>query len=377
MEKLNRIIERVYAAALDGAVWPTAVRSLQQDFACTSAGLYIANVRKGTADLVHVNDIDPAYVQTYIRHFLRDNPWSEVPQLQAPGEIRTDWSLDEHYNRPGYYRRTAYFQEWMKPQDFIYTLGTNLTDDGGERTKLYLYRAGRTGPFSSSDIERLQCLSGHLANAVEIAGRVARHAALAKQTLHVLERTDFGVVLIDEDGCVVEANGLAEALLASGDALRLEQNAVVASHWTDAGKLARLLRSALELGAGRSVASPRPIILRTAWGRRKLRVHAIPLASGADDPFCRRQPAAALVLTSQSATVLSAEELHRMYGLTAAESRLVQCLLAGSSLRQTSELIGVKYETARWYLKNVFQKTGVTRQSELVRRLLADRLLLD
>lgn len=78
---------------------------------CASAGLYIANPRKGSAHLVHVNDIDPAYVQNYITRFLRDNPWSEASELQAPGTIRADWSLDAYYNRPGYYRGTTYFNE--------------------------------------------------------------------------------------------------------------------------------------------------------------------------------------------------------------------------------------------------------------------------
>jgi DNA-binding CsgD family transcriptional regulator len=378
MEKLHRIIEQVYSAALDGSVWPSAVRSLQRHFGCASAGLYIANLRKGSAHLVHVNDIDPTYVQRYIAHFLRDNPWSGAPELQAPGKIRSDWSLDAYYNRAGYYRSTAYFNEWMKPQDFIYTLGTNLSDDGCERTKLYLYRAARTGPFSSSDVECLQCLSGHLTNAVEVASRVAQQATLAKQTLHVLERTDFGVVLLDEDGGLIEANGFAEGLFAAGEGLRLEQGAVVAAHPADAARLARALRDALELRAGQSaVASPRAIALRGAGGRRWLRVHAIPLSAESDDPFCRRRPAVALVLASHTKAVLSVDELGRLYGLTPAESRLVQSLLSGANLRQASERTGVKYETARWYLKNIFQKTGVTRQAELVRRILADRLMLD
>lgn len=378
MEKLSRIIEHVYSAALDRSAWPTAVRSLQQYFDCASAGLYVANLRKGTANLVHVSGIDPAYVQAYIDDFLQDNPWSGAPELQALGRIRTDRSLDEYYEQPGYYRSTAYFNEWMKPQDFIHTLGTNLTDDGCERTKLYLYRAERTGPFSARDVECLDRLSGHLINAVEVAGRVARQAALAEQTLHLLERVDFGIAFLDEDGCVIEANGFARALFAAADGLRVEQGAVVAAHGADGAKLTRTLRGALELRAGRSLEDPRTVTLRASGGRRKLRVHAIPLSRAADDPFCGRRPAIALVLTSREReAAVPTAELRRRYGLTAAESRLVQALLRGVPLRQAAELTHVKYETARWYLKNIFQKTGVTRQAELVRRLLLDRLMLD
>ena len=138
MDDLSRIIENTYSAATDPAAWPVVVDSLQAYFRCSSVGLYNADLRRGTVSLVHVRDIDPAYVRVYVRHYLRNNPWTRVPALQAQGRIRTDRSLDEHYNDPGYYRRTAYYNEFMKPQGFVYTLGVNLYADSAVLSKLYL-----------------------------------------------------------------------------------------------------------------------------------------------------------------------------------------------------------------------------------------------
>lgn len=54
------------------------------------------------------------------------------------------------------------------------------------------------------------------------------------------------------------------------------------------------------------------------------------------------------------------------FHLTHAEARLVVHLVQGTSLKSSAEALGVKYETARTYLKSVFQKTGTHRQPQLV-----------
>ena len=64
--------------------------------------------------------------------------------------------------------------------------------------------------------------------------------------------------------------------------------------------------------------------------------------------------------------VLQAVFLEKRFGLTPAQARLVSHLVAGLSLRSSAEVLGVKYETARTYLKSAFEKTGTHRQAELV-----------
>ena len=55
------------------------------------------------------------------------------------------------------------------------------------------------------------------------------------------------------------------------------------------------------------------------------------------------------------------------FSLTPAETRLVESLLAGRSLKETAAALGVAMTTAKTHLENIFQKTGVKRQAELVR----------
>ena len=68
----------------------------------------------------------------------------------------------------------------------------------------------------------------------------------------------------------------------------------------------------------------------------------------------------------------TAEATAAAFGLTPTETRLLESLLAGHTLAETATALGIAITTAKTHLDNIFQKTGVNRQAELMR--LAARL---
>lgn len=95
-----------------------------------------------------------------------------------------------------------------------------------------------------------------------------------------------------------------------------------------------------------------------------------------DDILKRTNPqvasVAALVLTRARERIdeTSPPDLQARFGLTEAEAGLAAALAAGEALSDYARRRGVRVQTARNQLQSVFQKVGVNRQSELVRRLL-------
>lgn len=57
-------------------------------------------------------------------------------------------------------------------------------------------------------------------------------------------------------------------------------------------------------------------------------------------------------------------------GLTQAETRLASALFRGDSVEAYAKEAGISVNTARWHVKQVYAKTGVKRQTELVQMLL-------
>jgi DNA-binding CsgD family transcriptional regulator len=60
------------------------------------------------------------------------------------------------------------------------------------------------------------------------------------------------------------------------------------------------------------------------------------------------------------------EQLRFHFGLTPTEARLALHLVTGETLRSAAAKFSISYETARTHLKNIFNKTGTCRQTQLV-----------
>jgi DNA-binding CsgD family transcriptional regulator len=56
--------------------------------------------------------------------------------------------------------------------------------------------------------------------------------------------------------------------------------------------------------------------------------------------------------------------------LTPAETRIAIALFKGQSVEAYAKEAGISINTARWYVKQIYAKTGVKRQTELIRMLL-------
>jgi DNA-binding CsgD family transcriptional regulator len=85
----------------------------------------------------------------------------------------------------------------------------------------------------------------------------------------------------------------------------------------------------------------------------------------AHDVFARAR--AVLIATPVVAReVPSAEVVQGLFDLTPAEARLAALIAAGDAPVPAAAKLGITPSTARSVLKRVFQKTGVSRQAELV-----------
>jgi DNA-binding CsgD family transcriptional regulator len=63
--------------------------------------------------------------------------------------------------------------------------------------------------------------------------------------------------------------------------------------------------------------------------------------------------------------------LARQYRLSSAEERLTEAIAGGIPLADAAEQLGIRISTARWRLKVILQKTGCSRQLDLVRLALS------
>jgi DNA-binding CsgD family transcriptional regulator len=91
----------------------------------------------------------------------------------------------------------------------------------------------------------------------------------------------------------------------------------------------------------------------------------VPVLDEARDIFAYAR-ALVVVLDPDARPMPHDEALRVVFGLTSAEARVAVRLGTGESLDEAADSLGIAKETARCHLKQIFDKTGAHRQSELV-----------
>ena len=104
--------------------------------------------------------------------------------------------------------------------------------------------------------------------------------------------------------------------------------------------------------------SPYRAVRRT----KPLNVQVAPLASAG-----QRAAAVVFISAQEYQTVPASSVLQDLLNLTPAEARVTAALVSGKTIKQFAEETEVTLNTVRTHLKSVFSKTGVSRQSDLVR----------
>ena len=95
--------------------------------------------------------------------------------------------------------------------------------------------------------------------------------------------------------------------------------------------------------------------------------HVLPLAQGDLRTRLMPQATAAVFITGpHTRASFDVDALAHAYGLTPAEARVLEQLLAGVTLGEAAEALDISLTTVKTHLSRIFSKTGVSRQADLV-----------
>ena len=191
----------------------------------------------------------------------------------------------------------------------------------------------------------------------EVQTAAEKQALAASQAgellISALECLRLPVALIDRDAIVHLANRAAITWFSESDGIALSGRRLVAN---DPCFAARLKTACRALGAS-PAAPPRPLALRQDGGLRVLTIVSL-------GPTSRY--GVAVGTDGATSDCAAATPVLEALGLTPAERRLAVHLAGGCSIEEAAELANIRVTTARSYVKQIYGKTGVRRQSELV-----------
>lgn len=363
----DQVVDLIYAAALDPALWPTAMASVADMLGGTQACLTRLSVLDGTGEAI-ISRSDPNSIDQYMEHFSTKNLFVVT---ENPGAFIRGWTpvvLTEADCVPWEdYQASEYCNDFMRPHDLNAALFIRLELSETKVAKMNVGKSLRGGRFERHHVETAARLQPHLLRAYRFGRSLAVSLGPDRDLAQAVLGSAHPIYLVDGSGTIRLVNRAGERLLADDKGLTVLGGHLAARRQDSARRLEMLIAAATasegpQVGGAMSLPLP---------GQRfplALRIVPIPRVSMA--MFSR--PRTALVcVTDLETSVRSPEaELRALFGLTLAEARVATAIFEGRSMREAAQQLDVALNTVRFQLARVYEKTGVTRQAELVKMMM-------
>lgn len=365
--RILSLVRLTYEAVEAPEGWNSLLSALSATLHAQVATLDVYDTAKRQGNVAAAVNLDPSFGLTYATHFAAKNLWqNHRPHLILPGRAVTGQMLvpDEILFR------SEFYQDLLRHEDIFHLIGARILEKGPLTANLSLFRPRERERFGGEELAVLQVLLPHLQQAIRLSRHFAELDALARLSRSVLDRVPVGVFLLDGFGRPVVLNKAAEEILALRDGLSMTSYGLKASGPKENAALSALVLQAISAARGNKLgglgASGILPVSRPSC-KRPFLVEVVPYApqSGAEEGNV-----SVAVFVSDPEALVKPSHLGCAFGLTPAEETLAVRLAQGETLEAAADESGVSLNTARTHLKHIFAKTGVGRQSELIRLLL-------
>lgn len=357
-DAIDGLIERIYDLALEPDRWPDLLARLAAACGGHAAGLEQEHVESEQGAGVVVG-LDPSIVRTYFDYYAGRNVLRRIDGFgDMIAGFRPGITIDQECLPRSELVRTEFYNDFLQPAAINSVLTMGLWGEGQSVTALSVYRPAGKPLFDEESLQLAQVLHPHLVRAFRLARKMrGRLAGLAAG----LDQSPFGVFLLSCDGRVQHANRAAERLLAEPGGLCVLGGRLVTADAVDNERLRAAISRALA-GGGRTAGE---LSIRRP-GRAALSVVASPFDADRFGALTADRGVIVCATDPEAATSLSEAYLREGIGLTGAEANIARALMSGRSLQLTADQLDVSLFTVKAHLRRIFEKTGVSRQAELV-----------
>jgi DNA-binding CsgD family transcriptional regulator/PAS domain-containing protein len=369
---LSELIGSIYDCTLDPSRWERALAQIMQAMSGESVILSLNDLRHDRLLIDKSVGWGQSGIEERRKHIpeihARLNEWfARTPSLDEPFVASRQLS-------PDYLAGSAYVQRCLKPLGIVDIMHLFLMYTPTHFSEIVVGRHQQHGVISEREIDIGMLLLPHLRRAVTISNVLDARAVERARIAEAFDALRCGVVLTNSEGSILHANRSAEFMLQDGAAVQGTRGILSAK----APAAAQELRKAIRLAAqDESMLGKTGLAIRlTGPEAPQIFAHVLPM--NGSELRTRLQPeAAAAVFIGPSVAAPfnltpaeTKEYLRGRFGLTKAEVDVALEILRGDGREAAAARLGIAPTTVRAHLSHIFEKTGVRRQTELVRLLL-------
>ena len=358
LDQFSRMLDTVYDAALDPAGWTNCLDLIRRELAGNYASLI---VRPGSADDIGmiVSNSQEHRSIALGNPYIMMSPFTGMPsdRLVTNSDVLTeaDW------------RASSYYKDWCQPLGVFHVMAADIEVSNGAVYGFRITRPESAPPFSPQDLALGRRLLPHIKRALNLHLSTHQDRKVISLYSHAMAQLMVGVIVLDQDRNVIECNPAATAILEMSDGLRIVGDQLDASYPNENRVLQRLIRDALIHPKAAKMSLTDALSISRPSGQHSWGVVVQSIASDQWTEGKQRPSVAVFVRDAEGQAHPPIRLTQQLFQLTPAETALAIELANGLSLDEASDLLGIKRNTARAHLRSIFSKTGVRRQTELVR----------
>jgi DNA-binding CsgD family transcriptional regulator/PAS domain-containing protein len=220
------------------------------------------------------------------------------------------------------------------------------------------------------EFERKQVLQilGYVRESIIVHKELDRRRYISGLASEVLNSSPRGMIALSDDGTIEMANTRAEAMLGDRDGLRRQRGKLLINDKKTAKVLADHLGNLKNLTGDGLPEMDWNMIARRPSGKPgyqiilgSIKLHEWNIESRASDRI-------AIVYLHDLADTSrpTTTQMRDFYNLTAAQAKLAGAIYKGQSVGEAAKELNISINTARTHVRNIYAKTGVNTQTELI-----------
>ncbi|MDF2972952.1 MAG: LuxR family transcriptional regulator [Microvirga sp.] len=358
-DELSRLIGHVYDASLDPSLWVNVLEHTCGFIGGATASIISHDVKRRNASFHFTWNDNPEYTRTYLQHYAKINPVIVPATLNTQvDQVSTylDFISEEEY------RQTKLYQEWTQPQGYLDAVQATLDKSSTSYSAVASIYSEKRSPVSAQARHRMRLLAPHFRRAVTIGKVIDLHKVESASLADTLDGIAAALFLLDGAGRLMLTNAAAKTMVSEASVVRSAGGKLMLTDAQAEHSLHDYLANATQQINGLDI----PIL---ADAGERLVAHILPLTSGARRKAVVAYSAVAAVFIRRAAMhgPHPFEALSRAFSLTAGEMRVLMTIVEVGGVPEVSRVLGLSELTVRTHLRNVFSKTGCSRQADLVK----------
>lgn len=258
-----------------------------------------------------------------------------------------------------------FYMNWVKPLGFRDVIGVLVLKSGKRIAWFSVTRSSEQARFTDKDLRQMALLSPHICRALLISDAFDLRTIAASRLEQTVDQLSTGIFLAEDDGRISYMNSSAEGILKAGGALKSANGRLTAAEPAARDRLAYALAQSV---AGKAPHQTGQHAIALPGEEGGLIANVLPLQwRNGRNPLAPLPGAAAVFVQDPAAGATPhLQAFATLYGLSAAEERVLEQIVTGRSPQEAAAELGVSIATIKTHLQKIFAKTGTRRQVGLV-----------